>query len=343
MKKIINQPERVVEETIEGFLAAYKSTYQKVENVNGVIRRNLKDKVAVVTGGGSGHEPLFLGLIGEGLADGVTLGNVFAAPPPTNVFEVAKAVDSGKGVLFIYGNYSGDVLNFGMAEELLEMEDIQTKTVLVTDDVASAPVERKGDRRGIAGDVFVVKIAGAAAERGFSLEEVTQVAQKANDHTFSIGVALAPGSIPGAVEPPYTLGEDEIEIGMGIHGEPGMERTKMMSADALTDKLMDKLLAESNIEAGDEVAVLVNGLGSTTLMELLIVNRRVAQLLEDKEITAYDMDVNSYCTTQEMAGLSITLLKLDDQLKDLYNAPADSPYYKKGLTHTSIGGNVYAK
>ncbi|MEH7306048.1 dihydroxyacetone kinase subunit DhaK [Neobacillus drentensis] len=328
---------------MEGFLAAYKSTYQKVENVNGIIRRNRKDKVAIVTGGGSGHEPLFLGLIGEGLADGVTLGNVFAAPPPTNVFEVAKAVDSGKGVLFIYGNYSGDVLNFGMAEELLEMEDIQTKTVLVTDDVASAPVERKGDRRGIAGDIFVVKIAGAAAEKGLSLEEVTQVTQKANDQTFSIGVALAPGSIPGATEPPYTLGDDEIEVGMGIHGEPGMERTKMMPADELTDKLMEKLLVESNIVPGDEVAVLVNGLGSTTLMELLIVNRRVAQILEEKEIVAFDMEVNSYCTTQEMAGFSITLLKLDDELKDLYNAPADSPYYKKGLVPTSIGGSVYAK
>ncbi|WP_306454177.1 dihydroxyacetone kinase subunit DhaK [Neobacillus jeddahensis] len=336
---MINNPEQVVEETIEGFLAAYKRSYQKVENVNGIVRRDRKDKVAIVTGGGSGHEPLFLGLIGEGLADGVTLGNVFAAPPPTNVFEVAKAVDAGKGVLFIYGNYSGDVLNFGMAVELLEMEGITTNTVLVTDDVASAPTERKDERRGIAGDIFVVKIAGAAAEKGLSLEEVTKVTQKANDHTFSIGVALAPGTIPGATELPYTLADDELEVGMGIHGEPGMERTKMMPADALTDKLLEKLLAESNLQSGDEVAVLVNGLGSTTLMELFIVNRRVAKVLEEKGIQAYDMDVNSYCTTQEMAGFSITLLKLDNELKDYYSAPAVSPYYKK----ESIGGNVYAK
>ena len=339
MKKIINQPEDVVRETIEGFLAAFGLSYEKLENENGIIRRDRKDKVAVVTGGGSGHEPLFLGLIGEGLADGVTLGNVFAAPPPNNVMEVAKAVDSGKGVLFIYGNYSGDVLNFGMAAELLEMEGIETKTVLVTDDVASAPVERKEDRRGIAGDIFVVKIAGAAAEKGLSLQEVTKVTQKANDHTFSIGVALAPGTIPGATEPPYSIADDEIEVGMGIHGEPGMERTKMMPADELTDKLMEKLVAESSLKAGEEVAVLVNGLGSTTLMELFIINRRVAKVLAEKGIRAYDMDVNSYCTTQEMAGFSITLLKLDDELKDLYNAPAISPYYKK----ERAGGNVYAK
>ncbi|NEY20009.1 dihydroxyacetone kinase subunit DhaK [Bacillus ginsengihumi] len=333
MKKVINCPERVVEETIEGFIAANKKSYKKVENVNGVIRKDLKDKVAVVTGGGSGHEPLFIGLLGEGLADGVTLGNVFAAPPPFNIQEVAKAAHTGKGVLFIYGNYAGDVLNFDMAVELLEMEDIECRTVLVTDDVASAPIERKADRRGIAGDIFVLKIAGAAAEKGSSLEEVARLAQKANDHTFSIGVGLSPGTIPGAVEPPYTLGDDEIEIGMGIHGEPGVERTKMASADELTERLMNTILIESGISAGDEIAVLVNGLGSTTLMELFIINRKVAQILEENGIKTHDIDVNSYCTTQEMGGFSITLLKLDDELKDLYDAPAVSPYYKKFNEH----------
>ncbi|NEY19317.1 dihydroxyacetone kinase subunit DhaK [Bacillus ginsengihumi] len=329
MKKVINNPDNVVQETIEGFIAANKHLYKKVENVNGVIRKDLKDKVAVVTGGGSGHEPLFIGLVGEGLADGVALGNVFAAPTPYNVQEVAKAVDAGKGVLFVYGNYSGDVLNFDMAVELLELDDINCKTVLVTDDVASAPVERKADRRGIAGDIFVVKIAGAAAEKGLCLEEVANIAQRANDQTFSIGVGLSPGTIPGVKELPYTLGDDEIEVGMGIHGEPGVERTKLKPADELTDNLMEILLEEGNIVAGDEVSVLVNGLGSTTLMELLIVNRRVEHILEQRGIRAYDMDVNSYCTTQEMGGFSITLLKLDDELKELYNAPAYSPYYKK--------------
>ena len=216
-----------------------------------------------------------------------------------------------------------------MAAELLDFEDIQTKTVLVADDVASAPEERKGDRRGIAGDVFVIKIAGAASEKGWSLEEVTRVTQKAADQTFSIGVATSPGTIPGETEAPFVLGDDEIELGMGIHGEQGIKRTKLMPADDLTDELVEKLLEESKIQIGDEVAVYVNGLGSTTLLELLIVNRRVAQILNEKGIKNYDMDVNSYCTTQEMGGFSITFLKLDDELKDLYDAPAASPYYKK--------------
>ena len=329
MKKIINNPRNVVQEAIEGYMYAFKDSLTKVENVNGIIRNNLKDKVAIVTGGGSGHEPLFLGFVGEGLADGAAIGNVFAAPTPNTVQEVAKAVDQGKGVIFVYGNYSGDVLNFDMAAELLDFDDIQTKTVLVADDVASAPEERKRDRRGIAGDVFVIKIAGAASEKGWSLNEVARVTQKAADQTFSIGVATSPGSIPGESEPPFVLGDDEIELGMGIHGEPGMRRTKLMPADVLTDELVDKLLEESKIQTGDEVAVYVNGLGSTTLLELLIVNRRVAQILNEKGIKNYDMDVNSYCTTQEMGGFSITFLKLDAELKDLYDAPADSPYYKR--------------
>lgn len=329
MKKIINQPENVVKEAIEGFIDAFNDSLVKIENVNGIIRKDLKDKVAIVTGGGSGHEPLFLGFVGEGLADGAAIGNVFAAPTPNTVQGVAKAVDQGKGVLFVYGNYSGDVLNFDMAAELLEFDDIEVKTVLVADDVASAPEERKADRRGIAGDVFVLKIAGAAAEKGLSLEEVTRVTQKASDQTFSIGVATAPGSIPGATEPPFVLGDDEIELGMGIHGEQGMKRTKLMPADELTDELFEKLLEESKFQSGDEVVVYVNGLGSTTLLELFIVNRRVKQLLEEKNIKIYDMDVNSYCTTQEMGGFSITLMKVDDELKEFYDVPANSPYYKK--------------
>lgn len=329
MKKIINDPSSVVEEAVEGFLCAFSGSLTKLENVNGIIRKGLKEKVAVVTGGGSGHEPLFLGFVGEGLADGVAIGNVFAAPTPNTVQEVARAVDQGKGVLFVYGNYAGDVLNFDMATELLEFDDIQAKTVLVADDVASAPKERKSDRRGIAGDVFVLKIAGAASEKGWPLEEVTSVTQMAADQTFSIGVATSPGTIPGESEPPFVLGEDEIELGMGIHGEPGMKRTKLMRADELTDQLMEKLLDESKIQSGDEVAVYVNGLGSTTLLELLIVNRRVAQILNQNDIRVYDMDINSYCTTQEMGGFSITLFKLNNKLKDLFDAPARSPYYNK--------------
>ncbi|WP_198042566.1 dihydroxyacetone kinase subunit DhaK [Oceanobacillus sp. AG] len=330
-KKIINKPENVVSEAVEGFMLANKNSLVKVEDVNGIIRKDIDDKVAIITGGGSGHEPLFMGFVGEGLADGVAVGNVFAAPTPNTIQEVAKAADQGKGVLFVYGNYAGDVLNFDMAAELLDFEDINVNTVLVADDVASAPEDRKEDRRGIAGDVFVIKIAGAASEKGWSLEEVTRVTQKAADQAFSIGVATSPGIIPGEKEPAFVLGDDEIELGMGIHGEPGIKRTKMMPSDQLTEELMETLLKECKINAGEEVAVYVNGLGSTTLLELLIVNRKVGQLLEEKGIKVYDMDVNSYCTTQEMGGFSISLLKLDEELKDLYNSPAHSPYYSKNI------------
>src|SRR5699024_1261000 len=214
MKKIINNPENVVTEMIEGYIAAYPERYSKVEGVNGLVKNELKDKVAVVVGGGSGHEPMFLGFVGEGFADGVAIGNVFAAPPRNVVQDIAKAVNKGKGVLFVYGNYAGDVLNFDMGAEMLDFEGIQSKTVKVCDDVASASKDNRSERRGIAGNLFVFKIAGAASEEGWDLEKVASVTQKAADQTFSIGVALTPGSIPDTGKPTFELGEDEIEFGM---------------------------------------------------------------------------------------------------------------------------------
>lgn len=329
MKKIMNNPDHVVTEMVEGFIAAFGNDYEKLENVNGVVYKERKDKVGVLIGGGSGHEPLFLGFVGSGLADGAAIGHVFAAPTPNTILETTKAIDMNKGVLYIYGNYAGDTLNFDMGAELAEMEDIQTETVLVCDDVASAPLERMHDRRGIAGDVFVIKVAGAAAEAGLSLKEVAQIAQKASDNTRSIGVALSPGSIPGSGKYTFKLSDDEIEFGMGIHGEQGIKRTKMMNADELTDYMLEYLLGDLPFKQGDEVCVLVNGLGSTTLMELMIVNRRVSEVLKDKGITVYDTDINSYCTTQEMGGVSITLSRLDEELKGYYNQPAYSPFYMK--------------
>jgi dihydroxyacetone kinase len=330
MKKLINNPDHVVTEMIEGFVAAYGNEYEKLQDVKGIVRKNKQDKVGVLTGGGSGHEPLFMGFVGEGLADGAALGNVFAAPTPNTVFEVTKAIDSGKGVLFVYGNYAGDLLNFDMGAELADMEDIETRTVLVCDDVASAPLDRIQDRRGIAGDVFVIKIAGAASVEGLSLDEVARVAQKASDAVRSIGVALSPGSIPSTGKYTFTLADDEIEFGMGIHGEPGVKRTKLMPADELTDTMLDYIIEDLPFNSGDEVCVLINGLGSTTLMELMIVNRRVAEVLKNKNIKIFDTDINSYCTTQEMGGVSITLMRLDDELKKFYSQSACSPFYKKG-------------
>ncbi|PFG03355.1 dihydroxyacetone kinase subunit DhaK [Bacillus sp. es.034] len=329
MKKIINENENIITEMLEGFLYAHGNVYKKLETTNGIVIRDRKDKVGILIGGGSGHEPLFIGFVGEGLADGAAVGNVFAAPPPYNVLEVTKAIDSGKGVLHVYGNYAGDILNFDMAAELAEMEGIECKTVIVRDDVASAPLKRYEDRRGIAGDVFVIKIAGAASDQGLSLEEVARVTQKAADHTRSIGVALTPGMIPGLEKPTFSLAEDEIEFGMGIHGEPGIERTKMMKADDLTDRMLDSLFKDFDYKKGHEVCVLVNGLGSTTQLELMIVNRRVNQVLKDKGIVIHHNDVNSYCTSQEMGGVSISLLLLDNELKKYYDQPAYSPYFTK--------------
>ncbi|MFJ8235279.1 dihydroxyacetone kinase subunit DhaK [Ureibacillus sp. NPDC094379] len=331
MKKVINNPENVVNEMVEGFIAAFGNDYKKVPNTNGVVIKKKPNRVAVVTGGGSGHEPLFIGMVGEGLADGAAIGNVFAAPTPNTVLEVTKELDSGQGVLYVYGNYSGDVLNFDMAAELAELEDITTKTVLVNDDVASATKENAFDRRGIAGDIFAIKIAGAAANDNLTLDEVERITQKAADHTRSIGVALSPSSIPSTGKYTFEIADDEIELGMGIHGEPGVKRTKLQTADELTANMLNYIFDDIELQENDEVCVLVNGLGSTTLMELFIVNRKVAEILTEKGISIYDSDVNSYCTTLEMAGVSITIMKLDDELKKYYDKPAYSPYYfKKG-------------
>lgn len=331
MKKVINNPDNVVNEMVEGFIAAFGNDYKKVQNTNGVVIKNMPNRVAVVTGGGSGHEPLFIGMVGEGLADGAAIGNVFAAPTPNTVLEVTKELDSGQGVLYVYGNYSGDVLNFDMAAELAELEDITTRTVLVNDDVASATKENAFDRRGIAGDIFAIKIAGAAANDNLTLDEVARITQKAADRTRSIGVALSPSSIPSTGKYTFEIADDEIELGMGIHGEPGVKRTKLQTADELTANMLNYIFDDIELLENDEVCVLVNGLGSTTLMELFIVNRKVAEILNEKGISIYDSDVNSYCTTLEMAGVSITLLKLDDELKKYYDKPAYSPYYfKKG-------------
>lgn len=331
VKKVINNPENVVNEMVEGFIATFGNVYKKVSNSNGVVVKDKPNRVAIITGGGSGHEPLFIGMVGEGLADGAAIGNVFSAPPPDTIVEVTKELDSGHGVLYVYGNYSGDVLNFDMAAELLDFENIKTKTVLVNDDVASATKENAKDRRGIAGDIFAIKIAGAAANDDLPLEQVAAITQKAVDNIRSIGVALSPSSIPSTGKYTFELAEDEIEFGMGIHGEPGIQKTKLLSADELTQIMVDYILKDIELKKDDEVCILVNGLGSTTLMELFIVSRKLTTILEEKGISIYDADVNSYCTTLEMAGVSITVMKLDEELKKYYDKPAYSPYYfKKG-------------
>lgn len=331
MKKIINNADDTVMEGLEGFVACYSKYYEQHPEVKGVISKNRrKDKVALVVGGGSGHEPMFAGFVGKGLADAAACGNIFASPDPNTVYETANAVNEGKGVLFVYGNYAGDNLNFDMAEELLNDDGIPTAHVRVWDDVASAPADRIEDRRGIAGDVTVIKVAGAACDAGLSLEEVTRVVEKARDNTKSIGIAVSPGQIPGLDKPTFELGEDEMEYGMGIHGEPGIQRTKIEPADVLTEELYKNLMQDAKLEKGDEVCVVINGLGATTNLELAIVYRKVKQLLDKDGIYVYDSDMNNFCTSQGMGGFSITFMKLDDELKTYYDMPCYSPYYAKG-------------
>ena len=331
MRKIINDADHVVSEMMEGFVGAYSRYFRKHPEVNAILsRQRRKDKVALVIGGGSGHEPMFGGFVGKGLADAAACGNIFASPDPNTIYEAAKAVDNGKGVLFVYGCYAGDNLNFDMGEEFLGDDGIRTAHVRVQDDVASAPKERKEDRRGIAGDVFVVKTAGAACDAGLSLEEVTRITEKARDNTRTVGVATAPAQLPGVDKPIFELGEDEIEYGMGLHGERGVLRTLWQPADVLAAKMYAQIMEDANLQAGDEICVLVNGLGSTTITELAIVYRKIKELLDKDGIKVYDADLNNYCTSQEMGGFSVTFFQLDEELKGYYDSPCYCPYYAKG-------------
>ena len=333
-KKILNKDvSNVVEESLTGYLLAYQKYYKKIGEYNAFFYKgHRKDKVALVIGGGSGHEPLFTGYCGAGLADAVACGNVCASPNPELIMEAAKAVDQGKGVLFVYGNYAGDNLNFDMAEEMCQKEGIQTAHVREWDDFASAPKERITDRRGIAGDVYTIKIAGAACDAGLSLEEVVRITEKARDNTNTIGLATSPGTLPGNEKPTFEIADDEMEFGMGLHGEPGIERTKMMPCSEMVDRMYHELKEEMNLKEGDEIAVLVNGLGSTPLLELNLVYYELYKRMHKDGLKVYDAEVKTYCTCMEMGGFSITFLKLDEELKSYYDAPCYSPYYAKGAT-----------
>jgi dihydroxyacetone kinase-like protein len=328
MKKLINDPFEVTIQEIEGFVAAFPREVRRV-GTQSVARSSAPKagKVGVIFGGGSGHEPLFMGYLGPGMADACPVGNIFTSPAPGVVLEATLAVSGGAGVIYLYGNYAGDVMNFDMAAEMAAEEGIHVETVLITDDVASAPLEQKSRRRGIAGDFFVLKAAGACAEANGSLEQVRAAAAKANDNTRSMGVALSSCIIPASGRPIFELGADEIEIGLGIHGEPGERRQKLAPADDITDQLVDRILEDSLFRTGDEVAVLVNGLGATPLAELFIVFRRVAARLSQAGMHIHRSYVGEYSTSLEMAGCSVTLLRLDDELRRWINWPASTPYF----------------
>jgi dihydroxyacetone kinase-like protein len=330
LKKLINIPNSAVDEMIEGYAKAYPK-YVKIlaSNKRSVVSATprVAGKVGIVIGGGAGHEPAFMGLIGKGFADGVPVGNVFASPPPAPILEVTRAVDSGAGVLYMYGNYAGDCMNFDMAAELASMEDIQVETVLISDDVASASRNEAHRRRGIAGAFLVFKAAGAAADKGCPLVDVVRIARKANDNIRTMGVALSPCAVPQTGKPSFVLGEDEMEIGLGIHGEPGVERGKLKTADEVADALLVRIIEDMPLSGGDRVALIVNGLGATPYMDLFIMYRRVASQLSGMGVDIYRSFVGEFVTSLEMGGCSISIMKLDDELAELVDYPADTPMY----------------
>lgn len=330
MKKIINKPEDFVKETMEGIIAAYGD---KVKLLNDDFRilinahETREGKVGIVTGGGSGHLPLFLGYVGDGMLDGCVIGNVFASPSFTKMADTIRACDKGSGVLCLYGNYGGDKMNFNQAIEDVEFDDIKCTTVLGADDVASASPEEKNKRRGVAGIVYAYKCAGAAAARGMNLEEVTAIAQKACDNVRTMGFALTPCIVPEVGKATFSVADDEIEIGMGIHGEKGIDVQKMITADELATIAVDKITKDMPLAEGDEVSVLINGLGGTPSEEQFIVFRKVSQLLNEMGVKVFMPHIGEYATSMEMAGLSVTIFKLDEELKSLLSDPADTPFY----------------
>lgn len=330
MRKIINSADTFVQDTMEGIIAAYGDKVKLLNNDFRVLLSNYPTqdgKVGIVTAGGSGHLPVFLGYVGKGLLDGCAVGEVFASPASEKMADMIRACDRGSGVLCLYGNYNGDLFNFRMACDEVEFDDIETRQVLVRDDVASSPKENADKRRGVAGMVYAFKVAGAAADRMMSLDEVAAVAEKALANIRTMGVALSPCIVPKVGKPTFTIADDEIEIGMGIHGEAGIEVKKMMTADEIAETLVSTIVKDMPLSNGDEVSVMVNGLGGTPMEEQLIVYRCVHQLLKDIGVTIVMPHIGEYATSMEMAGLSVTIFKLDAELKELLQAPAESPFY----------------
>ncbi len=329
MKKFLNDPVNFVDEMLEGIYRAHPQlTYVDDDKRCMVTAHPKAGKVGIATGGGSGHLPLFLGYIGDGMLDGAAVGGVFQSPSSEQMYQVTKAIDQGAGVLYIYGNYSGDIINFDMAAELADLDGITVKQVVGNDDVASSVVGEEHKRRGVAGIFFVYKAAGAAAAKGLSLDEVTRLADKARLRTRTMGVALSSCVVPEIGHATFSIGEDEMEIGMGIHGEPGISRTKLASADAVIDEMMGRIFAEQDYKSGDEVAVLVNGLGGTPLEELYIFFRRISQLFDARGVTVKHVWIGEFATSMEMAGASVSVLHLDAELEPLIAMSANTPFFK---------------
>ncbi len=331
MKKFINDPNLVVDEMVEGYVDAHSDKVRALSEARVVARKDapVKGKVGIVTGGGSGHKPAFIGYVGKGMVDTVAAGEIFTSPPANAFYHSFKAADGGKGVACLYGNYAGDVMNVDMAVEMAEDDGITVKQVIANDDVPSAPKGDEDKRRGVAGEILMWKIGGAMAEKGGSLDEVIGAAQKAIDNTRSMGVGLSPCIIPAVGKPNFTLGENEMEVGIGHHGEPGIKKMEIKTADEVAGMMLDIILPDLPFEKGNDVCLLMSGLGSTPLLELYIIYRKVSMLLAEKSINVYRAYVDNYFTSLEMAGVTLTLMRMDEQLKQLLDVPADAVHFKQ--------------
>jgi dihydroxyacetone kinase-like protein len=330
MKKFVNDPDRVVDEMVAGYAKAHPEV-RILKEARVVARTDapVEGKVGIVTGGGSGHKPAFIGYVGKGMCDAVAVGEIFTSPPANGFYHAFRAANGGKGVACLFGNYAGDVMNVDMAVEMAEGDGITVKQVIANDDVPSAPRGKENDRRGVAGEILMWKIGGARAEKGGDLDQVIAAAQKAIDNTRSMGVGLSPCIIPAVGKPNFQLGENEMEVGIGHHGEPGIEKMDIRPADEVARMMMDIILPDLPFAEGDEVCTLISGLGSTPLMELYILYRKVSDILKGKRISVYRSYVGNYFTSLEMAGVTLTLMKLDKELKELLDAPADAVHFKQ--------------
>lgn len=325
MKKLINLADNVVEEMIEGMVMAHPDRIKRIEGTNVLVRKDAPvDKVAVISGGGSGHEPAHAGFIGRGMLDGAVPGQMFTSPTPDQVLECIKATDSGKGVFMIVKNYTGDVMNFDMAAEMAGMEEIKVESVVVNDDVAVENSSFTTGRRGVAGTIFVEKILGAMAEEGKSLEEIKAYADKLIPQIKSMGMAIKACTVPSSGEESFHLEDDEMEIGIGIHGEPGIRKEALKPVKGIVEELMDKILAELDLSDGSEIALMINGMGGTPLQELYVIAHDAHVYLKDKGIATHKTYVGDYMTSIDMAGFSLSVIKLDETSKKYLDAPADA-------------------
>jgi dihydroxyacetone kinase-like protein len=331
MQKIINAPQQVVDDMLEGFTKAHADTIARTENPR-VLRYRpapIAGKVGVVTGGGSGHKPAFIGYLGRGLLDAVAVGEIFTSPPAQMFYDAFKAAQAGKGIACLFGNYSGDLMNVRLATEMAAAEGIEVRTVIANDDVPSAPIERRQERRGVAGEVLMWKVGGAKAAMGASLEEVIAAGQKAIDNTRSMGIGLAPCTIPEVGHPNFTIEPGRMEVGIGHHGEPGLQVMELESSARMARRMTEVVLPDLPFRPGDQTAVLLSGLGSTPLLELYILYNDIQRIFQEKRLTIYRSYVGNYFTSLEMAGVTLTVLRLDGELKECLDYEADSPGFRQ--------------